>query len=127
MFAISVQTRFRAHHAIRLPDGSLEPSHAHDWPVVVTVSAAELDAIDTVMDFHPLEAALRAAVADWHGGDLNRLPPFAAPDGRLLLSPTAERVAWCIAERLRPAIRAGARIESVRLEEAPGCFAEYRP
>ena len=45
MYQIQIEKNFSASHAIALPDGSLEPLHGHNWPVVVTVQSQELDEI----------------------------------------------------------------------------------
>ena len=94
MYEITVETTFAAAHAIRLPDGSLEPVHGHNWPVKVTVTADELDEIETVCDFHLLEKLVNDAVAPWQNGDLNQCEPFTDGNGGLKINPTAERVAW---------------------------------
>ena len=45
MYEITVISEFTAAHALRLDDGSLEPSHDHIWPVQVTVAAERLVAL----------------------------------------------------------------------------------
>jgi len=123
MYAITVDRTFSAAHAIRLPDGSMEPVHGHDWRVRVRIESPELDAIETVMDFHVLEARLDEVIGGANNNDLNAIPPFAGG----AVNPTAERVAWWIAETLRDVAPKPARLTSVRVTEAPGCEAEYRP
>lgn len=127
MYEIIVETTFAAAHAIRLPDGALEPVHGHNWPVAVTVAADELDAIETVCDFHVLEALVKDAVGPWHNGDLNQCEPFADGSGGLAINPTAERVAWAIAQRVTPGLPGNCKLVSVSVGEAPGCTAVYRP
>ncbi|MCC7409908.1 MAG: 6-carboxytetrahydropterin synthase [Phycisphaeraceae bacterium] len=143
MYEVTIDRRFRARHTIRLYDGSWEPVHSHDWRVWVTVGAARLDRIGVVMDFHLLEGLLDAAVAQLKGRVLNDLPMFAAMGSggsggsgmaRAISSrrkaaspPTAEHVARWIAGQLTPRLPAGRRLRLVRVEEAPGCLADYRP
>ena len=127
MYEISVQSTFTATHAIRLPDGSLEPSHGHDWPVVVTVTADQLDEIETVCDFHVLEALISEALGPWQNRDLNQCDPFTDGLGGLKINPTAERVAWAIAERVMQGLPTHVRLVSVSVGEAPGCTAIYKP
>ena len=43
MYEASIERQFRAAHALRLADGQMEPMHAHDWHVTVTVAASQLD------------------------------------------------------------------------------------
>src|SRR5437016_1048051 len=85
-YLISSTRRFSAAHALKLYDGSLEPVHGHNWKVQVTVSAAKLDAIGVVMDFHELERLIDLLVQPMHNRHLNDLPPFAS------LNPSAENV-----------------------------------
>ena len=126
MYEITVETTFAAAHAIRLPDGSLEPVHGHNWPVAVTVAAEELDGIETVCDFHLLQDLVNAAVAPWINNDLNRCEPFTDGVGGLKINPTAERVAWAIAEKVTPGLPGHCRLVSVSVGEAPGCTAVWR-
>ena len=126
MYAISIQSSFIADHALRLPGGALEDRHGHDWPVEVWVTAQQLDEIETVMDFHPLHAQLDLFLARWRFGYLNGLPPFADGTGALVISPSAERVAWAIGQAVLGMLPAAVKLEKVRVGEAPGCFAEWR-
>lgn len=136
MYEVTIDRRFRAEHAIRLYDGSWEPVHGHEWRVWVTVGAARLDRIGVVMDFHLLEGLLDAAVAQLEGRMLNELPMFAALGAgnarpgqrrREAAPPTAEHVARWIAGELSLRLPAGRRLRLVRVEEATGCLADYRP
>ena len=127
MYEITVETTFAAAHAIRLPDGRLEPVHGHNWPVTVTVGAHQLDGIETVCDFHILHKLVEDAVAPWRNNDLNRCAPFTDGRGGLAINPTAERVAWAIAERVNNKLPETCRLISVSVGEAPGCTAVYRP
>lgn len=143
MFEITVTTAFSAAHALRLPDGTLEPMHGHDWRVGVTVSAEGLDAMGAVMDFHDLQALLEAAVVAWRNSDLNTHAPFSAgvergddgsqpatlaeADTERAWNPTAERVTQEIALRLGMGLPAGVSLREVSVTEAIGCVARHRP
>ena len=97
MYAITIETNFAAAHAIRLPDDSLETLHGHDWRVWVTIQRPQLDAIETVMDFHALQAMLAPPVKPFRQMNLNDAGPF--PDGRggPAVHPTPGRLARGIA------------------------------
>lgn len=127
MYQIQVDKIFAASHAIRLPDGELEPLHGHNWSVSVTVQAAELDAIDTVMDFHILASWLDALLATVHNRHLNDVPPFADEQGGLQVNPSAERVAWWIGSQIAGRLPDHVRLVSVSIGESPGCTAIYLP
>lgn len=125
-FAVAIRRTFSAAHAIRLPDGTLEPLHGHNWHVTVTVARTEggLDAIACVIDFHDLERRLGDLLEPWHNANLNDVPPFS--DGvNPTVNPTAERVAETIATRLT--LPAGVELRRVELTEAEGCVAIFTP
>lgn len=127
MFEITIERIFSAAHALRLPDGSFEPLHGHDWRVAVTVAAAQLDAMDTVMDFHELEATLETIIGPWRNANLNQSRPFAGPDGQLTINPSAERVAEQIGLGIAGTLDASIALIEAAVGEAPGCTARYRP
>lgn len=126
MYEITVESCFAAAHAIRLPDGALEPVHGHNWPVIITVAADELDEIETVCDFHLLQGLLSDALAPWQNDDLNQCEPFTDGNDGLAINPTAERVAWAIAQKITPGLPSNCKLVSVSVGEAPGCTAVYR-
>jgi 6-pyruvoyltetrahydropterin/6-carboxytetrahydropterin synthase len=119
-FEITTRRAFAAAHQLRLPDGSLEPLHGHNWRVNVTVSAGQLDALGTVMDFHELERLVDLVTSPMHNRHLNELEPFARE-----LNPSAENVAFHIARSLR--LPAGVRLERVEVWETPENSAVYKP
>ena len=122
-YRITIEAVFTASHALRLPDGSYEPTHSHDWPAFVTVQSDTLDAMDCVMDFHELEQIVAGVLAPWHNQHLNDVPPFAGE----AINPSAERVAEQIALAAAKRLPDGVMLHEVRLGEAVGCTANYRP
>ena len=118
MYAIEISALFAAGHQLRLGPGQLEPSHGHNWSVVVRVASPQLDAIDTVMDFHDLEQALEAIIGPWRNRHLNDVAPFLAG-----VNPSAERVAEVIGQNIAKSLKPPARVVEVRIGEAPGCTA----
>ena len=124
MYEISVSGWFAAAHQLRLPDGTFEPLHGHNWRVTATLACPELDAMGVVADFTRVKPRLDAILAELHDRHLNALPAFAERN------PSAEWVAVHIAERLEKALDgimpAGVQVQSVEVEEAPGCVARWR-
>ncbi|MFT3788629.1 MAG: 6-pyruvoyl tetrahydropterin synthase family protein [Tepidisphaeraceae bacterium] len=120
-FEISVRRVFCASHQLRLPDGSLEPLHGHNWELTVTVAADKLDGMDCVMDFHDLEKQIDERLKPWQNAHLNDVEPFAG--GKR--NPSAERVAQAAAENLR--LPSGVRLVRSEVTEAPGCVARFLP
>lgn len=125
MFEIDVQTEFAAAHAILIA-GEREPVHGHNWRVTATVAGPRLDADGLLCDFHVVEFGLREAAGRLHNRSLNDLAPFSDR-----VNPTAENVARYFADELSRALQGrlpeGVRVASVRVTEAPGCAATYRP
>jgi len=118
MYSVSISSSFNAMHQVKLPDGSLEPLHGHDWSVRVWFCAEELDAQDMVVDFVRAMEGLRSTLAPLHHTNLNE--SLRTDDGRL---PTAEVVARHIFDALRAA--GLAQTSAVEVTEAPGCTACY--
>jgi len=125
MFEITVEKTFAAAHAIRLSETLVEPIHGHNWPLRVTVASEELDAIETVMDFHDLEKTIDALIAQVHNRHLNEVPPFGTEKGQI--NPSAERVAWWFGTEVAKTLPAHVHLVSVSVGEAPGCTATWRP
>jgi 6-pyruvoyltetrahydropterin/6-carboxytetrahydropterin synthase len=119
-FDITVTREFAAAHQLILYDGSLEPLHGHNWRVSVTVTAAVLDSIGTVMDFHELERLVDAIIQSMHNRHLNEVPPFR--DG---LNPSAENVALHIGRSLK--LPSTVHLARVEVWETAACSAVYRP
>jgi 6-pyruvoyltetrahydropterin/6-carboxytetrahydropterin synthase len=141
MFAVEVQATFSAAHALRLPGGtgsgggggggSSEPLHGHDFRVSAVLSAQALDSAETVVDFHLVEELLRQVIGPFQNRTINEVYPFTSR-----VNPSAERIAEQIGLQLQGALQArlagemasrGLRVAEVRVTEAPGCQAIWRP
>lgn len=119
MFTIRVETHFQASHRLTLPDGSMEPSHDHDWLVTVDVSSSKLDKMGLVMNFQKLRAMMDEAVSDFDRTALDTIDYFRRNNS------SAENVAKCIFERLQKKMPEGVKLQSVRVVEEPGCSATF--
>lgn len=120
VFEISIQTEFCAAHALVIA-GQKEPVHGHNWRVTATLAGETLDSDGLLCDFHAAEAALAEVIAPFKNADLNRTPPFTD------VNPSAENVARYIATALQTKLShdGRARVQSVRVTEAPGCAALF--
>ncbi len=121
MYEVTVTDWFSAAHQLRLPDGTLEPLHGHNWQVSATFVGPDLDGMGVLLDFVALKARVRELLATMHDTHLNELAPFQA------LPPSAEGVARHIADELADFGGDTARLAVVAVEESPGCVARYRP
>ena len=125
MYRITVRAEFCAAHALTIA-GHRETVHGHNWRVAADLEGLTLDPDGLLCDFHTVEATLGDILAPFQNADLNTTPPFNT------LNPSAEHVARHIAEQLserlgRSLAEYGSRVAEVRVTEAPGCEAAYRP
>ncbi len=119
MFQIWVHGSFLASHHVKLPDGTLEKSHVHDWSVCVHLYRQTLDDLGMVADFHVAQTALSDILSQLHNTDLNGHKALQCP------YPTAEIVARFIADAM--SAKDIAPIRRVEVTEALGCIAIYEP
>ena len=119
MYTVTVEGGFSAVHRVRLPDGTVEPPHSHDWVVRAHFGRPELDAAEMVIDFHEAQARLQAVLTHLHHTDLTSHAALAGSN------PTAEVVARHVFERIREAGLPA--IHRVEVTEAPGCVASFEP
>lgn len=120
MYELTIESRFSAAHALTIA-GQREPTHGHDFHVTVTVGGEALDGDGLLCDFHTLEEALVLITGRLHTRNLNETAPFDR------INPTAELLARHIADELAPMLVGDLRLVSVRVTEAPGCAAIYKP
>jgi 6-pyruvoyltetrahydropterin/6-carboxytetrahydropterin synthase len=120
-FEVGTSAHLRALHRIPWlppPEGDL---HAHDYRVEVVVEREALDGRGMVCDLDLLEAALREAVAELDGKNLDSIKP---PEAEAV---TVEILARWFHARLGHAIRAaGGEALAVRVWESPTAFGGYR-
>jgi 6-pyruvoyltetrahydropterin/6-carboxytetrahydropterin synthase len=120
-FEVGTSVDLRALHRIPWlppPEGDL---HAHDYRVEVIVAREALDGRGMVCDLDLVEAALREAVGELEGKDLDSIRP---PDAEAV---TVEILARWFHARLSDAIRAaGGEALAVRVWESPTAFGGYR-
>jgi 6-pyruvoyltetrahydropterin/6-carboxytetrahydropterin synthase len=119
-FEIGTSAGLRALHRIPWlppPEGDL---HAHDYRVEVIVARETLDGRGMVCDLDLVEAALRAAVGELEGKDLDSIRP---PEAEAV---TVEILARWFHAKLGEAIRAAGGEElAVRIWESPTAFGGY--
>jgi len=120
-FEVGTSAGLRALHRMPWlppPEGDL---HAHDYRVEVVVERETLDGRGMVCDLDVVEAALRAAVGELEGKDLDSIRP---PDAEAV---TVEILARWLHMRLTDAIRAAGGEElAVRVWESQTAFGGYR-
>jgi 6-pyruvoyltetrahydropterin/6-carboxytetrahydropterin synthase len=104
--------------------GASVASHNHAYRCAVTLAGAVDPATGMAADLANLDRILAdEVVARFAGRDINRDIPKYAP-GRTL--PTGEALCLDIWNRVAARLPAGCRLTSVRVEEDPSLYAEYR-
>ena len=122
MFEVSYETTFCATHRLTRDGRPIEPLHGHDWRVEAVAAGETLDPIGVVVDFEHLKKVVGEVASRFHYRDLNEHPDLAG------LSISAEVVARYFYDEVRKGLGAEGRLLTrVRVWEAPGCSASYRP
>ncbi len=122
-FDVSIETHFCAAHALRNYKGSTEPTHGHNFRVIVTVTGRKVDKAGMAIDFLDLKPRIDEEIKRLHYGFLNEDVPEFRP-GKF--SPSAENIARVLFTRLKKRLSKGVRMTSVQVFEAPDCSATYR-
>jgi 6-pyruvoyltetrahydropterin/6-carboxytetrahydropterin synthase len=127
---------FRATHRYFRPDWSAErnaevfgdcasaPGHDHQYECRVTVSGPVSAETGMIVDLGTLDRLLEDEVLRrFDGRHINRDIPEFAP-GKTI--PTGEALAIFVWQRLAPRLPGGVRLHSVRVQEEPHLYSEYR-
>jgi 6-pyruvoyltetrahydropterin/6-carboxytetrahydropterin synthase len=120
-FEVGASAELRALHRLPWlppPEGDL---HAHDYRIEIVVERATLDERGMVCDLDLVDRALRDAVGELEGKDLDTIRP---PDAEAV---TVEILARWFHSRLAEPIRmAGGELLAIRVWESATAFGGYR-
>ena len=119
MFTVSIETYFKASHQLRLPDGSREALHCHNWSVTAEVCSEKLNSMGLVMDFLRLKAMVNDITAELDDITLEKAEYFRKNN------PSAENVAKYIYEKLEPKLPKTLRLDHIKVVEEPDCRAKF--
>ncbi len=124
-FEVAIETHFCAAHALREYKGATEPTHGHNFKVIVTVSGRKVDRAGMLIDFLELKPVIDEEVGRLHYCFLNEaVEEFRA--GKDGLSPSAENIARVLFKRIAKRLPKGVKLAGVQVFESPGCSATYR-
>ena len=127
-FDVTYETHFCAAHALRDYKGTTEPTHGHNFKLIVTVSGPQIDKAGMLVDFLDLKQWVDEEAARMNYGFVNEsVEEFRLEGGGL--SPSAENIARVIFQRLKrrlPGEPCGVKLSSVQVFESPGCSVTYR-
>jgi 6-pyruvoyltetrahydropterin/6-carboxytetrahydropterin synthase len=121
MFDIFVKTHFSAGHHLRNYPGNCERPHGHNWKIVVTIRATELDELGMALDFRVAKDAVKKIIDALDHRDLNEHPDF------LTRNPSSENIAAHIFNNLKKTLVSDHYAPySVQVRETDNCGVIYR-
>jgi 6-pyruvoyltetrahydropterin/6-carboxytetrahydropterin synthase len=133
MFKVTKEIHFCYGHRLLNYAGKCKNLHGHNGKAVVTIEAADLDALGMVVDFSQIKRLIGAWIDETldHKMILHRDDP-ALPELRRLgepvvvmdVNPTAENIAKLICDH---AVTQGLPVTEVTLWETETSFATYHP
>jgi 6-pyruvoyltetrahydropterin/6-carboxytetrahydropterin synthase len=121
VYELTLEAEFSAAHRLRMGDGTYEPLHGHNWRVEAYFDADALDETGMAADFNTLRERLTTVLAGLHDCYLNEHPAFER------INPSTEHVARFIYDQLAARTPPTVRVTKIRVWEAGGCAAAYRP
>ena len=119
MYTVTLETGFRACHGLKYAMGDTEPVHWHDWVVRTAVESEQLDKNGLALDFVYLKEKVDAVTDGLDNNELEKLNCFAG------INASAENVARYIFGKLESQIPKPAKLLSIEVMEAPGCWAKF--
>jgi len=138
---ITRQFRFEAAHALKDYDGPCRNIHGHSYELSVTVSGSPITDPRSpkkgmVMDFGDLKKIVKERVIDIfdHSLILSREHPrdeirrLSESFSNILVvdyQPTSENLLTDFADRIRPVLPEGVRLQSMKLRETANSYAEW--
>ena len=133
MYRVTREIRFCYGHRLLHYDGKCRHLHGHNGRAVITLAAADLDALGMVMDFTRLKRVVGAWIDEQldhkmllHRDDpaLPLLRQLGEPVYVLDVNPTAENIARLIFDYTAGQ---GFPVVEVKLCETESCYAAYGP
>lgn len=119
MYTITIENAFSAEHGLSFADGTVEPSHNHNWLVRLAVSARQLDENGLAIDFHDLNDKLQQVITPFEGTKLEDSACFGVQNA------SAENVANYIYDKLAQMLPEHVSMEYTEVMEAENCWAKY--
>ena len=94
MFKVSKEMMISATHRVREHQGGCERIHGHNWKIIVTVGAKELNLMGMVIDFKDLKNTMHKVIMPMDHNDINTYKPFD------VVNPTSENLAKYIFDEM---------------------------
>lgn len=119
MYTITIENAFSAEHGLSFADGTVEPSHSHNWLVRLAVSSQDLDENGLAIDFHDLNDKLEQVLTPLKDTRLEESGCFQGQNA------SAENVAKYIYDKLAQLLPEHVSMEYTEVMEAENCWAKY--
>ncbi len=120
MYTAIIKTSFKASHAVKLPDGTIEEPHWHNWKLTSSFSKYSLDEFGFVIEFGYCQDIINSAIDILAYKDLNKLEIFTKNH------PTTELIAKFIFEQITMRLPATeVKLDYVELTEQANCLVRY--
>ena len=120
MYEVEVEISFPASHQVTVA-GVCEDLHEHNWTVRARLCGEKLDSDGLLVDFTAVKKLLAKIADNLKGRDLAEVLDLAG------LNPSAENVARYFYRQSAEELPQDVYLEAVSVQEAPGCWASYRP
>jgi len=119
MFKLKVESRFSAaHHLVDYP-GVCQRIHGHNYRVLLTVTAAQLDGQGMIVDLMVVKGILEKCIKQFDHDLINNVPPFDRQN------PTMENLAKYIYDWMKKELQQKAKVIGVELWESDDFSVEY--
>ncbi len=120
MYKAILKSSFRASHAVKMPDGTVEKAHWHDWKLTSCFSRDSLDELGFVIEFGLCQEIINSATTTLANQNINELGIFS-PN-----YPTTELIAKYIFEQIATRLPSTTiKLDYVELTEQPNCLVRY--
>jgi len=122
MYTVIIESSFKAWHAVKMPNNSIEDSHWHNWRLKTSLSKSSLDEFGFAIEFGECEKIINLAISKLAEKNMNTLDYFAS------IYPTTELVAKYIFEQINSKLPfQDVLLDYVELTEQENCRIKYSP
>ena len=120
MYKVAKEIMISATHRVREHQGGCERIHGHNWKIIVTVGAEELNEMGMVIDFKDLKKAMYKIIMPMDHNDINTYPPFD------VVNPTSENLCKYIFDEMSKELNDNRmKVVKVKVFETDTSYASY--
>lgn len=120
MYSVIIKSSFKASHAVKMPDGTIEKPHWHDWKLASSFSRESLDELGFAIEFGHCQDIINSAIETLNNKNINELEIFTQN------YPTTELIAKFIFEQIATRLLGtGITLDHIELTEQPNCLVRY--